>query len=266
MTNPGTWWSMVRGLAKCGLVFVLAVMAGCATSLPRADVTAGGRVLLLNAVPATLANDHMGVLIFSSYYEQIENDWDVRGLAQRTVTARLQGKGYTVIPLTSQEAGFDPERMWPRESASAVDPRFLREKTWLVQRLLAANDASALVVLGSYYRSYGPNAKVSYRGYGISSGFGWKPDRAQLFATVGATVMSGDPLVVNASASMEESDCRQMISTEGFPVGSLKRLTAAHLAPYRPVIEGFVVRRLEQDLVASGLVDGPAEACVFIPF
>lgn len=265
MTNPGTWWSMVRELAKCGLVFVLAVMAGCATSLPRADVAAGGRVLLLNAVPTTLANEHLGVTVFGRFSEVIENDWDVRGLAGRSVTARLQGKGYTVIPVTVQEAGFDPASFWLWERASSVGGPFQREKMWIVQRLLAANEASAIVVLSAYPRGYGPNVSGSYRGYGIYSGWGAKPDHAILFATIGATVMSGSPLVVNQSASLAESDCRRTISTEGFPVDSLKRLTSVHLAPHRAVIEGFVVQRLEQDLVASGLVDGTAEPCALAP-
>lgn len=264
MTNTGKWRSMTRWLAWSGLVLALVVMTGCMTPLPRTNVAAGGRILLLNVVPTTLANEHLGVTVFGNFSEQIENDWDVHGLAERTVTARLQGKGYTVIPLTVEQTGFDPARMWLRETADSVGGPFRRERMWLVQRALAANDAAAIVVLGAYSRSFGPNISVSYSGYGISSGWGAKPDNATLFAAVGATVMSGNPVIVNASATMTDSDCRRMISTEGLSVDSLKRLTAADLAPHRAVIEGFVVQRLEQDLIASGLVDGTAEPCALV--
>lgn len=254
------WFYGFRGLVALAALSLLAT--GCTPTAVKADLHAGGKVVVVNALESTVANQHMGITAFGNYNEALVNDWAIPQHAADSIVEALRSHGVEAVAIS---AGALADALGnPNKLNRALNPRASGEDGMVrssLKSVMSQTSASVMVVLRSYAQPYTYNSTVSYSGYGVMSMLGFKPDEAMLYANVSAMVLSGSELTPAPTTELPAANCRVFIPTASLKVGNLKDLKVADLEPFREQLQRLVDTRLMQDIVASGLIAGQAELC-----
>src|SRR5689334_15996483 len=86
--KPETWLYGFRGLVAPAALSLLAT--GCTPTAVKADLHAGGKVVVVNALESTVANQHMGITAFGNYNEALVNDWAIPQHAADSIVEALR--------------------------------------------------------------------------------------------------------------------------------------------------------------------------------
>lgn len=249
----------MRSILICLCLVVMP--AAQAQSLTQSKDGSARIILLINALDDDLTHSHMGVTAFTNADNHISNNF---GLPQSiaTQTIRLLAPVSSNVVELSVDAGH-LETIRSREyfSMGWSKPKLKADFAQWLRSEMTRYGASDAVMLIHYPRAFSPMGGPSYYGYGIMSMHGNPPKFAAIFANVSAIVISSNGMSVSRGARFRDSDCRRVLPAATTASMQLDKLSAPDLAPFRDEIEALAMRRVEQDLVESGLLPGHLRRC-----
>jgi hypothetical protein len=247
----------ISKLTRLWPVALVLVLTDCATSQTFLKVSAsrGARVGVVSVVEPQLTNTHVGFTVFTSFNKRLVNDWGLDRAALSDVTALLHQDGYEVVSVSIDDnlvRGIREENDWSDLNYSGLD------KNWSAtyQKLMADNRLSALVILREEIMHGGKDGRYDYHGFGIFSG-----SRAELFVSVAADVISGDP----PHRSIASCIAAPLFDKKRVPVEDFGDIKIDDILWAKPELESLLKKKLEFDLASSGLLNTNAACPGFSP-
>ena len=246
------------GFGKKSVAAILLLVAAgdnVAQALAAPVAEDAGRIGIVSLLEPEVTNVHLGLTVFGNYNNRLSNDWHLDGFAYASAKALLEKANWTVADVKLDDRQLEAIRS-DDDQTDLNYSGLTRDWVAKYRQIIAANHIAALVILRDRHQNAGQNGVLPYRGYGVMSPMGRKPDLSFVFTTSYADVIAGDPprRAIKPCSVKDSDPFDPRFDTSQVHVDNLADIKIGDISFLKPRFEKLIERSVHSSLASSGVL------------